>query len=239
MAQFHADGAWIYLCDDLVVEPRSHRLERAGAQLSVEPKAYAVLLVLLQQAGEVVSKDDLLDAAWGHRHVTPGVLTRAVSQLRHSLGDCASSPRYIATVHSLGYRFIGEVHRVPVAPLTVTEDEPDNSVVHAPAETFRARMPPAPSIRPSPPLKWLAALLTVVVIVAVLAAVSLWHAPSERLSSPRVLPRPALVLMPMAHNNAQHTHRWPHTRRLASNYPGAGAAGFLPMRPEHAPAASH
>src|SRR5579871_3453712 len=109
MAQSQADSGWIYQFDDIVVEPRAHRVERAGIPVAVEPKAYAVLTKLLQHAGDVVSKDDLLDAAWGHRHVTPGVLSRAISQLRRALGDCAADPHYIATVHSLGYRFIGEV----------------------------------------------------------------------------------------------------------------------------------
>ncbi|WP_199098267.1 winged helix-turn-helix domain-containing protein [Dyella sp. ASV21] len=241
MAQFQADGAWIYHCDDLLVEPRSHRLERAGTPLSVEPKAYTVLMVLLQQAGEVVSKDELLDAAWGHRHVTPGVLTRAVSQLRHSLGDCATSPRYIATVHSLGYRFIGEVHRIPVMPLALTDEAPTATTSLTDTQTPRGHLPPPPPMRPAPPLQWLAALLTVAVIVAMLAAVSLWHAPSDRLSSPHVLPRPALVLIPMAHTLSQHARRWPRAHRMASDYPGDGlsahAAGFLRLRPEQAPAA--
>lgn len=113
MAQSEPNGNWIYLCDDIVVEPHAHRLARDGRDVLVEPKAYAVLVALLDHTGEVVSKDALLDAAWGHRHVTPGVLNRAISQLRHALGDSAEHPHYIATVHSLGYRFIGDLQCSP------------------------------------------------------------------------------------------------------------------------------
>jgi len=104
---------WFYQCDDIVVDPCAHRLERDGQARSVEPKAYAVLVTLLEQAGNVVDRDTLLDAAWGHRHVTAGVLSHTISQLRHALGDSAFHPRYIATVHTMGYRFMGEVHRRP------------------------------------------------------------------------------------------------------------------------------
>lgn len=113
MSPFQPDGHWLYQCDDIVVDPYAHRLARDGQDRPVEPKAYAVLVTLLEQAGDVVDKKTLLDAAWGHRHVTPGVLSHTISQLRHALGDSAVHPRYIATVHTIGYRFVGEVHRRP------------------------------------------------------------------------------------------------------------------------------
>lgn len=113
MPRSELDEHWFYQCDDIIVDPHAHRLERAGRDRPLEPKAYAVLLTLLEQAGDVVDKTTLLDTAWGHRHVTPGVLAHAISQLRQALGDSALHPRYIATVHTIGYRFIGKVHRRP------------------------------------------------------------------------------------------------------------------------------
>ena len=98
-----------YVFGDVVVDAAAHTLLRAGQPQTLEPKAFAVLLVLLQRAGELVGRDDLLDAVWGHRHVTPGVLTRAIAQLRHALDDDFQHPRYIQTQHALGYRFIGEL----------------------------------------------------------------------------------------------------------------------------------
>ncbi|MGC1551043.1 MAG: winged helix-turn-helix domain-containing protein [Rhodanobacter sp.] len=121
------DDHWFYQCDGIVVDPCAHRLERDGQAMPVEPKAYAVLVALLEQAGNVVDKDTLLDAAWGHRHVTPGVLSHAISQLRHALGDSALHPRYIATVHTMGYRFMGEVHRRPRPTQVLTEPAADGA----------------------------------------------------------------------------------------------------------------
>jgi DNA-binding winged helix-turn-helix (wHTH) protein len=243
MAQNSPECGWIYQCDDIVVEPRAHRLERAGVGLSVEPKAYTVLVVLLEQAGEVVRKDTLLDAAWGHRHVTPGVLTRAISQLRRVLGDHAGHPRYIATVHSLGYRFIGEVHRTPVAVA------PDAEIILSPDESGASYGPQPHVWRPRlMPTRWLAAAITLVLIVAMLAAASVWHPPRDHLTSPHTLPRPAVVLMPFArtpYEHAWHVRHWPRNHRVATGYPGSGddmpaqmhAAGYLVLRPEQAPAA--
>lgn len=247
MAHPQPDSGWIYQCDDIVVEPRAHRLERAGVALSVEPKAFAVLVVLLQQAGDVVGKDALLDAAWGHRHVTPGVLTRVISQLRHTLGDCAGNPRYIATVHTLGYRFIGEVQRVaaPPAPFpftaeaTAVDKRPD--VIALPQDSVPPKRPPSPSV------SWLAAVIMVAAIVAMLAAASLWHPSRDQARAPRSSPQPALVVLPFIHAaSAQppHPRRWPRVRRMATTYPGPAGdmplgdgGGYLHARPEQAPAA--
>ncbi len=114
-----------YRFDGIVVDTVAHTLSRDGRFLSVEPKAFALLLLLLRHADELLVRDQLLDAVWGHRHVTPGVLTRAIAQLRSALEDPAHAPRYIQTQHGLGYRFIGTLlpdepavtEALPAAPL--------------------------------------------------------------------------------------------------------------------------
>lgn len=135
MSRIEPENTGIYRFDNILVEPAAHRLERDGRPLPVEPKAYMLLLTLLCHAGEMVSKDALLDIVWGHRHVTPGVLNRAISQLRHTLGDSSAEPRYIATVHSLGFRFIGAVRYTPPS-LAGTSDAPSRAPPpHLPAPT--------------------------------------------------------------------------------------------------------
>ncbi len=61
-----------YRFDDVLVDAVAHTLTRDGQPQLLEPKAFAVLLILLRQAGELVGRDQLLDAVWGHRHVTRG-----------------------------------------------------------------------------------------------------------------------------------------------------------------------
>ncbi|BDU15952.1 tetratricopeptide repeat protein [Lysobacter auxotrophicus] len=110
-----------YRFGDILVDAAAHTLSRAGTEQTVEPKAFSVLLILLRHAGELVGRDDLLDQVWGHRHVTPGVLTRVIAQLRHALADDSQHPRYIQTQHALGYRFIGQFHEAD-SPSHATED---------------------------------------------------------------------------------------------------------------------
>ncbi|MGH8025592.1 MAG: winged helix-turn-helix domain-containing protein, partial [Pseudoxanthomonas sp.] len=108
-------GAERYRFGGIVVDAGAYTISRNGQSVAVEPKAFSVLLVLLRRAGQLVSRDELLDAVWGHRHVTPGVLTRAVAQLRTALDDRAE-PHYIQTQHAVGYRFIGVLEADEAAP---------------------------------------------------------------------------------------------------------------------------
>ncbi|TWI10228.1 TPR end-of-group domain-containing protein [Aerolutibacter ruishenii] len=104
-----------YEFGDFRLDPVGHELRRGGVPVALEPKAFDVLGELLAHAGALRSRDELLDAVWGHRHVTPGVLNRSIAQLRRALGDDAEHPRYIQTVHALGYRFIAAVEGTPAA----------------------------------------------------------------------------------------------------------------------------
>jgi TolB-like protein/Flp pilus assembly protein TadD/DNA-binding winged helix-turn-helix (wHTH) protein len=133
-----ASGGPRYRFGEVVVDEAAHTLVRSGVPQTVEPKAFAVLLVLLRRADELVGRDELLDAVWGHRHVTPGVLTRAIAQLRSALGDDFHHPIYIQTQHALGYRFIGSLEPETVAAAPVIEAA-DTDVV--PAQRPRADDP--------------------------------------------------------------------------------------------------
>ena len=104
-----------YVCGDVRVDPGNRRLTRNGDEVALEPKAFAVLLALIARAGNLVTRDELLDAAWGHRHTSPATLNRAMALLRRAFDDDADHPRFIHTVHGAGYRFIGAVERVAVS----------------------------------------------------------------------------------------------------------------------------
>lgn len=91
--------------DDVVIDLIGHRLVRAGTRQPLEPKAFGVLALLAGTPGRVFARDEILDAVWGHRHVTPGVLNRVMTLLRHALGEDAHGARYLHTVHGVGYRF--------------------------------------------------------------------------------------------------------------------------------------
>ena len=91
--------------DDVVIDFVGRRLVRAGSEQPLEPKAFAVLALLAGSPGRVFTRDELLDAVWGHRHVTQSVLNRIMSLLRQALAEDAQHPRLLHTVYGIGYRF--------------------------------------------------------------------------------------------------------------------------------------
>ncbi|MEO5561426.1 MAG: winged helix-turn-helix domain-containing protein [Dokdonella sp.] len=95
--------------DVVTIDVTGHRLFVNEKDIALEPKAFAVLLLLAREPGRVFSRDEILDTVWGHRHVTTGVLSRVVTLLRHALDDNAGESRYLSTVHGIGYRFDAQV----------------------------------------------------------------------------------------------------------------------------------
>ena len=73
----------------IAIDVAGRRLLRDGAEQALEPKAFAVLALLAAAPGRVVTREEILDAVWGHRHVTPGVLNRIVTLVRQPLGEDA------------------------------------------------------------------------------------------------------------------------------------------------------
>ncbi|MEO8279394.1 MAG: winged helix-turn-helix domain-containing protein [Ideonella sp.] len=98
-----------------VLELAQARLSRDGVPLAVRPKALELLGALASRPGQLVTKDALLDAVWGRRHISEGVIKSAVAELRELLGDDSKSPRWIETVPRRGYRFAGQVHEIASA----------------------------------------------------------------------------------------------------------------------------
>ena len=88
---------------------RNECLWEGQKSIKLRPKAFAVLDYLLRHPGQLVTKEELLNAVWPGTFVAEGVLKVAVRQLREVLGDDPKSPRFIETAHRRGYRFIGEV----------------------------------------------------------------------------------------------------------------------------------
>ena len=84
-------------------------LSSSGVDVKLRPRALAVLWTLASDPGRVHTKSALLDAVWGETAVGEDALTFQIQALRQALADDARSPRYIETVHRVGYRFIAPV----------------------------------------------------------------------------------------------------------------------------------
>src|SRR4051794_27187077 len=103
----------LYEFDGFRVDPVRRRLLRGSEQISLTPKAFSILLVLLERRGEVVEKEDLIQKVWPDTFVTEANLTQNVSSLRKALGERANDHRYVVTVPGRGYSFVAEVIEVP------------------------------------------------------------------------------------------------------------------------------
>src|SRR5262245_20915138 len=84
-------------------------LMRDGRMTPLPPKVFDTLLVLVENSGRVVSKDELMQSLWPDTFVEESNLTQNISQLRRALGDGAGGPQYIETIPKRGYRFVAGV----------------------------------------------------------------------------------------------------------------------------------
>ena len=97
-------------------EPHNAQLRRGTRVLPLTRKACEVLQCLVAQPGQLVTKEVLFQAVWPEMAVSDGVLTNCITELRQALGDEAKRPRFIATVHRRGYRFIAPLSPPAPAP---------------------------------------------------------------------------------------------------------------------------
>jgi DNA-binding winged helix-turn-helix (wHTH) protein len=168
------------------LDARSGELHKSGLRLKLPEQPVQVLLFLLENAGQVVTREQLRDQLWPADTFVDfdkGV-NRAINKIREALGDHAESPRFVETLPRRGYRFIAAVEKKFAAENGCQIEQPGNAAAQAesPAENLpviekSARTRPWWKSR----LPWIAAVLTLVLIPL---ATSWWHSitpPSSRL----------------------------------------------------------
>lgn len=111
-------GALRWHFNDCVLDESSLQIQVQGEAVDVERKPLEVLRFLLRHAGEVVTKDEILEAVWPGRILSDTVLAKAVSRLREVLR--ARGAEAIRTVHGYGYRLVAEVRVEHLAPSPLT-----------------------------------------------------------------------------------------------------------------------
>src|SRR3984893_14484343 len=112
----------LYRFGEFTVDTDQKVLLRQGAPLPTTPKVYDTLLILLDNSGRIVAKEELMSRLWPDSFVEESNLTFNIQQLRKALGDNARQPRFIETVARRGYRFIAEVNgNSPLPVATKTE----------------------------------------------------------------------------------------------------------------------
>jgi TolB-like protein/DNA-binding winged helix-turn-helix (wHTH) protein len=114
----------LYEFGEFSLDPQNRVLRRGGEILSLTPKAFELLLVLLQKGGKVVTKDELMRAVWPDSFVEESNLTQTVFMLRKALGETLDR-RYILTSQGKGYRIAVDVRTA--SNVGSPEPTPENS----------------------------------------------------------------------------------------------------------------
>ena len=157
----------LYQFGEFSLDPLGRVLRRGESTVPLTPKAFEVLLLLIQNAGRIVTKDELMNAVWADSFVEESNLTQTIFMVRKALEE-TSDRRYILNVQGQGYRFL-----VPVTAAASREPE------------IEAPLPPAgektgPEIQlPSQPRRarvWrVAAIASAAVALVLTAALIVWR----------------------------------------------------------------
>src|SRR5215472_10469777 len=103
----------IYQFGPFQLDTAEHRLRRDGVEVPLQLKAFETLCLLVECAGRLVTKEELLSQIWPGTIVEENNLNKNISLLRKALGECfAGRECYIETIPRVGYRFIATVEQV-------------------------------------------------------------------------------------------------------------------------------
>lgn len=98
------------------LNPATRQLLRGAAEVHLSPKAFDLLSILITRRPEVVTKESLRDRLWPGTNVVDANLNNLASEIRAALDDDAQKPRFLRTVHRVGYSFCGDVDEDAAQP---------------------------------------------------------------------------------------------------------------------------
>ena len=124
---------------DWAVDLHLNQIRGQGEIRQLEPKVMRVLELLADRPGEVITREEFIQAAWHDVAVTDNVIARAVASLRKSLDDDWRQPRYIQTISKSGYRLIAQVSLAEALELNPEALDSTASLPGAPASTRSRR----------------------------------------------------------------------------------------------------
>jgi DNA-binding winged helix-turn-helix (wHTH) protein/TolB-like protein/Flp pilus assembly protein TadD len=166
----------LYEFGSFQLDPPERLLLCDGHPIPMTPKAFDLLVVLVERSGHLVEKDELLKAVWPGSFVEEGNLSVTVSALRKALNDDRGLHKYIETVSKRGYRFVADVREI---------GEPERASnlpreIELPSVGVDSRLQPAPVASSSPinisrkTLAWkiLAATLTVAALLILVRVIA-------------------------------------------------------------------
>ncbi len=168
------------------VDPRAGELRKHGVLIKLQDQPFRILLCLLENAGQVVTREQIQQKLWPENTYVDyeNAINSAIRKLREALNDSSGNPRFVETLPRRGYRFL--------APVTQTADS--DSVREAPSAVVREE--PQPRLWPPaaeasrPESRWRLALRAAGVVAIIVAAAAFWIARENRAQPTPLLPVP-------------------------------------------------
>lgn len=201
------EASKVFSFDDVKVEPRTGEVLKAGAAVALEPKAFKLLVFLIENRDRLVKKEEILDVLWKNINVTENALASAIAKLRRTLGDDSKTAKYIQTVHTRGYRFVANVE---VKNGSAADGRAETDLVEAggregaptlPATTGIAAVVCAQNVSqssPAPGRSWSSrrVFLAGVICVLLLGAAFYWQPFGRRKPSASAVPVTSIAVLP-------------------------------------------
>src|ERR1700730_11431290 len=128
---------YLYEFGPFRLDPAERLLMRGGNSIPLSPKAFETLLLLVENSGHLLKKDELMKRVWPDAFVEEANLALHISAIRRALDDRNGGEEYIQTVPKIGYRFSGQARRISDPGPTAPTDLPVTSAVMAPGRGKR------------------------------------------------------------------------------------------------------
>ena len=210
----------VYRCEDVEIDPALGCLNRGGQEQHLRRQSFDLLVYMIERRQRLISKEELIDNFWQGAAVTDNAVVQCVKEIRKVLGDDPHDPRFIRTIHKIGYRFIANVVEVPPAAAN-GHRKPDiaeaaspvagklaqSEIMAAPAEVKAAWTAAARGLKPS--LRWIALGLAAAGGM-ILAWTAFRHSsvPRVEVTLPRLPGRKALAVMYFENQSAKPDLNW-------------------------------
>jgi two-component system alkaline phosphatase synthesis response regulator PhoP len=96
-----------YRFSDIDLDFEAYRATRGGQPLELSPREFELLRYLIERKGETVTRDRLLEDVWGYEsYPSTRTVDTHIAKLRAKIGDSGAEPRWILTIHGMGYKFV-------------------------------------------------------------------------------------------------------------------------------------
>jgi TolB-like protein/DNA-binding winged helix-turn-helix (wHTH) protein/Tfp pilus assembly protein PilF len=188
------------------LDTENHTLWRDGERVPMAPKPFDVLAYLIQNAGRVVTQDEMLEALWPETYVNPEVLRKYILEIRKALGDRVGAPEFIETLPKRGYRFVAPIvdentsgpSNLRISELPVTDEQAETGGVAIATAEQKSTEEKRPKNKHR-----LLKLAAIPMLVAVMAVVMIWYIRSlqDRSDAPS-LNNVSIAVLPFADMSA-------------------------------------